>query len=84
VALAEASVSPKPDPRGRQELEQLLGKSEKLGVRMESARIHYLLANSLRAAGDPSAAAGQYRQTIAILDDIKREPVRSTCWNAPT
>jgi eukaryotic-like serine/threonine-protein kinase len=74
VALAEASVSPKPDPRGRQELEQLLGKSEKLGVRMESARIHYLLANSLRAASDPSAAAGQYRQTIAILDDIKREP----------
>ncbi len=74
VALAEASVSPKPDPRGRQELEQLLGKSEKLGVRMESARIHYLLANSFRAAGDPSAAAGQYRQTIAILDDIKREP----------
>jgi eukaryotic-like serine/threonine-protein kinase len=74
VALAEASVAAKPDTRGRQELEQLLGKSERLGVRMESARIHYLLGSSLRATGDAAAAAGQYKQTLRILDDVKREP----------
>ena len=74
VALAEATATAKPDPRGRQDLEQLLGKSERLGVRMESARIHYLLASSLRATGDVGAAAGQYKQTLTILDDVKREP----------
>lgn len=74
VALAEATVATKPDPRIRQQLDQLLGKSEKLGVRMESAKIHYLLGTSLRAAGDAAAAAGQYKQTVTILDDIKREP----------
>jgi eukaryotic-like serine/threonine-protein kinase len=74
VALAEASVAAKPDAHSRQVLEQLLGKSEKLGVRMESARIHYLLATSLRATGDPAGASGQYKQTLAILDDIKKEP----------
>jgi hypothetical protein len=74
IALAEANIAPKPDARGHQELEQLLGKSERLGVRMESARIHYLLGRSLRATGDAGAAAGQYRQTLTILDDVKREP----------
>jgi serine/threonine protein kinase/Tfp pilus assembly protein PilF len=74
VALAEATVATKPDPHTRQQLDQLLGKSEKLGVRMESAKIHYLLGTSLRVAGDAAAAAGQYKQTVTILDDIKREP----------
>ena len=72
VALAEATATAKPDPRGRQDLEQLLGKSERLGVRMESARIHALLASSLRATGDVGAAAGQYKQTLTILDDVKK------------
>ena len=74
VALAEATVATKPEPHTRQQLDQLLGKSEKLGVRMESAKIHYLLGTSLRAGGDAAAAAGQYKQTVTILDDIKREP----------
>ncbi len=74
VALAEASVAAKPDAHSRQVLEQLLGKSEKLGVRMELARIHYLLATSLRATSDPAGASSQYKQALAILDDIKKEP----------
>ena len=74
VALAEAAVASKPDARARQELEQLLGRSEKLGVRMEIARIHYLLGISLRQSGDVSGAAGQYQQTLSILDEIKKDP----------
>jgi eukaryotic-like serine/threonine-protein kinase len=74
VALAEATVAAKPDVHTRQELEQLLGRSERLGVRMETARIHFLLGNSLRLSGDASGAAGQYKQTLSILDEIKKEP----------
>jgi len=74
VALAEASVASKPDAHARLELEQLLGRSEKLGVRMEIAKIHYLLGISLRASGDASGAAGQYQQTLSILDEIKKDP----------
>jgi serine/threonine protein kinase/tetratricopeptide (TPR) repeat protein len=74
VSLAEAMVTAKDYTRARQELEPLLGKSEKLGVRVETVRIHYLLGTSLRLTGDPSGAAGHYRQTITMLDDIKKEP----------
>jgi tetratricopeptide (TPR) repeat protein/predicted Ser/Thr protein kinase len=74
VALAEATVAAKPDVHTRQDLEQLLGRSERLGVRMETARIHFLLGSSLRLSGDASGAAGQYKQTLSILDEIKKEP----------
>jgi len=74
VALAEATVAAKPDAHTRQELEQLLGRSERLGVRVETARIHFLLGNSLRLSGDAIEAAGQYKQTLSILDEMKKEP----------
>jgi hypothetical protein len=41
---------------------------------METARIHFLLGSSLRLSGDASGAAGQYKQTLSILDEIKKEP----------
>ena len=48
--------------------------SEKLGLRMQSARIHYLLGISLRLTGNSSEAASQYREALRLLDEIKNEP----------
>jgi serine/threonine protein kinase/Tfp pilus assembly protein PilF len=74
LSLAEATVAAKDYSRARQELNQLLGKSEKLGLRMEPARIHYLLATSLRLSGDLGGAAAQYRQVLAALDEMRKDP----------
>ena len=41
---------------------------------MESAKIHYLLAVSLRLSGRSAEAAGQYGETLRLLDQAKQEP----------
>jgi tetratricopeptide (TPR) repeat protein len=74
VYLAQAMVNNKGYTRARQQLEQSLGNSEKLGLRMQSARIHYLLGTSLRLSGNSSEAASQYREALSVLDEIKSEP----------
>ncbi|HZR31908.1 MAG TPA: tetratricopeptide repeat protein [Terriglobales bacterium] len=73
VYRAEAIVQNKDYTRARQELQQILGNSEKLGMRMENARIHYLMGTSLRLSGNISEGADQYRQALRLLDDIKKE-----------
>jgi tetratricopeptide (TPR) repeat protein/predicted Ser/Thr protein kinase len=74
VYLAQAMVSNKGYARARQQLEQSLGSSEKLGLRMQSARIRYLLGTSLRLSGNSAEAASQYREALRLLDEIKNEP----------
>ncbi len=74
VSLAEATSASKPDPKARPELEQLLNRSEKLGTRVETAKIRCLLGNLLKASGDTNGAVGQYKQTLSILDEIRKEP----------
>jgi tetratricopeptide (TPR) repeat protein/predicted Ser/Thr protein kinase len=74
VYLAQAIVDNKGYARARQQLEHSLGNSEKLGLRMQSARIHYLLGTSLRLSGNSSEAASQYREALSVLDEIKSEP----------
>jgi tetratricopeptide (TPR) repeat protein len=74
VALAEALVKGKDYTHARPQLEQLLGLSDKLGSRMETARIQYLLGNSLRLEGKESDGASHYREVVRILDEIKKEP----------
>jgi tetratricopeptide (TPR) repeat protein len=71
--LAEALINTKYYSRARQELEHAMGVSEKLGVRLESARIHYLLGSALRLSGNSGDAAGQYRQAVQLLEDMKKE-----------
>jgi hypothetical protein len=39
---------------------------------METARIQYLLGNSLRLEGNDGAS--HYREVVRILDEIKKEP----------
>ena len=74
VDLAEALIKSKDYARARQELDQTLNTSEKLGTRLQTAIIHFQTGNLLKQMGDASGAAGQYRQAAALLDEIKKEP----------
>jgi eukaryotic-like serine/threonine-protein kinase len=74
VDLAEAMIKNKDYAHARPELDQALNTSEKLGTRLRTAIIHFQLGNLLKLTGDASGAAAQYRQTSALLDEIKKEP----------
>jgi tetratricopeptide (TPR) repeat protein/serine/threonine protein kinase len=73
VDMAAAMVSNKDYSRARQELEKELRVSEKLGLRLQTARIHYLLGNVLRLTGNTDEAAGHYQKTLSLLDEMKKE-----------
>jgi serine/threonine protein kinase/tetratricopeptide (TPR) repeat protein len=71
--LAEALIADKEYAPARQELQRDLGKSEKLGTRLENARIHYLLGKLLRLNGNSSEARDEYLQAKRLLDEIASE-----------
>jgi tetratricopeptide (TPR) repeat protein/predicted Ser/Thr protein kinase len=73
VLLADAMTKNKDYAAARQELQRSLGRSEKLGLRLESARIHYLLGTALRLSGNASEASSQYREAARMLDEIGKE-----------
>jgi tetratricopeptide (TPR) repeat protein len=73
VDMAAAMVSNKDYSHARQELERELGISEKLGLRLQTARIHYLLGNVSRLTENGEEAAGHYRKTLSLLDEMKKE-----------
>ncbi|MGC2325108.1 MAG: tetratricopeptide repeat protein [Candidatus Sulfotelmatobacter sp.] len=73
VLLAEAMINNKDYSHSRQELQRSLARSEKLGLRLDSARIHYLLATSLRRSGSAGEAAAQFRDARNLLDEIRKE-----------
>jgi serine/threonine protein kinase/tetratricopeptide (TPR) repeat protein len=74
VLLGEATIKNNDYAAGRQELQRTLGRSEKLGLRLENARIHYLLGSALRHSGNASEATAQYREAAQLLDAIRKEP----------
>lgn len=73
VLLAEAMIKGKQYPVARQELQRALGRSEKLGLRLETARVHYLSGAALRLSGSGSDAASQYREAARMLEEISKE-----------
>ena len=73
VLLAEAMIKNKDYSAARQELQRSLGKSEKLGLRLETARIHYLLGTAIRLSGSASEATPHYSETRRLLDEIGKE-----------
>lgn len=74
VLLAEAMIKNKQYAPARQELEHTVGKSEKLGLRVDSALIHALLGTDLRLSGNAAQAGAQYREASRLLDEISKEP----------
>jgi serine/threonine protein kinase/tetratricopeptide (TPR) repeat protein len=74
VDLAQALIATKDYAHARDELDSALGQSEKMGLRLETARIHYLLGRILELGGNSAEASAQYAQARNILDEIKKEP----------
>jgi len=73
VLLAEALIKNRDYSAARQELQRGQGRSEKLGLRLETARVHYLLGTTLRLSGSASEAPLQYREAARMLDEISKE-----------
>jgi tetratricopeptide (TPR) repeat protein len=74
VDLAEAMIKSKDYSHAKQELDQALNTSEKLGTRLQTAVIHFQMGNLLKQTGDALGAADQYRQGATLLEEIKKEP----------
>jgi eukaryotic-like serine/threonine-protein kinase len=74
VYQAQAMLNSKDFAHARLLLDQNLGKSEKLGLRMQTAKIHYLIGTSFRLSGNASDATGQYGQALRQFDEIKKDP----------
>jgi len=45
-----------------------------LGLRLEGARVRYLLGMALRLSGNTPEAVSQYREARRSLDEIGKEP----------
>jgi tetratricopeptide (TPR) repeat protein len=73
VDMAAAMVNTKDYVRARQELERILDVSERLGSRLQTARIHYLLGTVVRLTDASDGAASHYTQALQLLNDIKKE-----------
>jgi serine/threonine protein kinase/tetratricopeptide (TPR) repeat protein len=71
--LSEAMIATGEHAPARQELQRNLGRSEKLGTRLETARLHFLLGKAYRLGGNTSDARSQYLQSKTLLDDIAKE-----------
>ena len=74
VLMAEAMVKDKDYRGAKQELEHALARSEKLGLRLQTAKVRYLLGTTLRLSGSAAESATQYRSALSLLRDIQREP----------
>ena len=74
VDLAEAMINNKDYAHARQQLEDALSSSEKLGLRLETARIHYFLGEALRLAGNASEATLHYQSASNLFEELKKDP----------
>ena len=74
IEIGRATINSKDYARARQDLERDLGRSEKLGSRLQSARIHYLLGETIRLAGNSRDAVAQYAQALRLFDELKKDP----------
>ena len=59
--------------RARQRLEHYLGNSEKLGLRMHTTKIHYLLGTALRLGGNAPEAAPHNAIALRLLGEMQKE-----------
>ena len=73
VYLGEALLQDK-NTAARTELDRALGKSEKLGLLLLQARIHYLLGTALHASGNASESGAQFKSALNLLERIQKEP----------
>jgi hypothetical protein len=72
--LGEAMLADKQYAPARQQLQGVVGRSEKLGTRLITTRAHYSLGAIARLTGDSTEAKNQYMQAKTLLDEIAKEP----------
>ncbi len=73
VFLAQAKLDIGETEAAEQEATRALNRAEKLGLRMEQARIHYLLGSALTKSKRAKDAIPHYRETVRILESIAKE-----------
>jgi tetratricopeptide (TPR) repeat protein len=73
VLMAEGMLKDKDVTHGRQELERSLTRSEKLGLRLQQSKIHYLLGTADRTSGNATEAAAHFRTAVNLLDQVQKE-----------
>jgi tetratricopeptide (TPR) repeat protein len=71
--LAQALIESKDYSAAKQELQRAIGRSEKLGLRLEGMRIHYLLGTSSARTGNSSDAARQFAEAGRLLTELSKE-----------
>jgi tetratricopeptide (TPR) repeat protein len=76
ITFSEAEVGIKDYPHAQRDLEQNLSAAEKAGMRLDMARINYLMGTSARLSGstDRTQIAYHYAETVRLLDAIKSDP----------
>jgi tetratricopeptide (TPR) repeat protein/predicted Ser/Thr protein kinase len=76
IAYAEAEVGTKDYVHAQHDLQQALNSADRAGMRLDSARIYYLLGESARLSGsnDHTQIAYNYAQAVRLLDAIKSDP----------
>jgi serine/threonine protein kinase/tetratricopeptide (TPR) repeat protein len=74
VDLAEAMTKTKDYTHASHELEEALSSSEKLDLRLETARIHALLGDGFRSTGNAGEAAQQFQLANSSLEELVKEP----------
>jgi serine/threonine protein kinase/tetratricopeptide (TPR) repeat protein len=72
--VAEALIKLNKYSEAQRELEEVVSRSEKLGLHMQLATAHYLLGTALRLAGKGTDAASHYRDAVRLLDEVRKEP----------
>jgi tetratricopeptide (TPR) repeat protein/TolB-like protein len=71
---AEGRMQLKDYSAARQQLERAVLQSEKLGLRPLLLRAHFSLGKVFREQGASADATSHYRQTLNLLDGIKKDP----------
>jgi tetratricopeptide (TPR) repeat protein len=70
---ADAMVGTRQYDAARPELDRVLNRSEKYGLRMLQAKAHYLLGKVAQGAGNSADAQQQFSAAHQILNDIRKE-----------
>ena len=64
--MAQALIENKDYAHAKQELQRNLSKAEKLGLRLQNAKIHFLLGRALRLGGHDFRSNGAVPRGVAI------------------
>jgi len=73
IYLAEALLATKKLGEAQQELDRTIKVADKLGLRVEQFRAHYLMGQALDKAGNSNQAIPRYREAVKILESLSKE-----------